>query len=418
MWMSESAGYDAFVADVLEGFQKTHPNVSVELEMLANEAYKTAIHVALTAADAPDVFFNRAGEDSARLARAGLALDIGELGLADGNFRTTLSEGWQNSFKFGDAIYGVPFKAVSKYFYYTKPCFAEHNLSVPATFDDLLGLCKQVRAIDPDTVPMPLGNSERWKLNHYITVINERTLGLDALAADYNLSAPKSELFTNAGYVDALNNVLKMQDAGCFQDAPNATSPESTRTMFAAEISPMIFCGTWCMGVFDDEGFTDYGLFRFPVINADVSDASTNMVVPEGFQVSTASEHPAEAVAWISHLVNAETSAEFAARFKDVPSNAALVGDIQATEQFKWVAGDMAALSAGFSVLDVLLEANVSEAYLDLGVEILNRTKTPEQAMEIIRATALESRAKMSQWPVWSRVDSSPGAGPPFTRQT
>ena len=46
-------------------------------------------------------------------------------------------------------------------------------------------------------------------------------------------------------------------------------------------------------------------------------------------------------------------------------------------------------------VLDVLLEASVSNAYLDAGVEILNGTMTPQQAMDYIRGIALEAKKKM-----------------------
>ena len=86
-------------------------------------------------------------------------------------------------------------------------------------------------------MPWPLGNSERWKLNHVITMLNERVLGAEATAADYALTAPDDQLFTNPGYVEAWQKVLDLKDAGCFQDAPNATSPEATRSMFAAEVS-------------------------------------------------------------------------------------------------------------------------------------------------------------------------------------
>ena len=116
---------------------------------------------------------------------------------------------------------------MSKYFYYNKKFFAEHNLQPPADFDGLLGLCKAVREIDPNIVPMPLGNSERWKLNHYITMLNERVLGADGTAADYSLSNAADKLFTDPGYVEAWQKVLDLKNAGCWQDAPNATSPEA-----------------------------------------------------------------------------------------------------------------------------------------------------------------------------------------------
>ncbi len=282
---------------------------------------------------------------------------------------------------------------MTKYFYYDNAFFADHSLTVPKTFDQLLGLCKQIRTIDPTIVPLPLGNSERWKMNHIITVLNERVMGNDALRADYALSAPADELFTNPGYVEAWNDVLKMQGAGCFQDAPNATSPEVSRTMFSSQVSPMIFCGSWCMSIFDGEGYTDYSLFRFPPIEGAASDGNSNMVVPQGLQVSAASKHPKEAVEWISFLTSPEQAAKFAEMRGALPSDPSMLDTIKATDQFRWVAQDMASLAVQYNVIDVEVEASVANAYLDAGVEILNGTKTPEEAMVAIRAAAVAAQA-------------------------
>ena len=49
------------------------------------------------------------------------------------------------------------------------------------------------------------------------------------------------------------------------------------------------------------------------------------------------------------------------------------------------------------NVLDVLLENSVSEAYLNEGVEILNGTATPQQAMEKIRAAAVAAKKKLGK---------------------
>ena len=51
----------------------------------------------------------------------------------------------------------------------------------------------------------------------------------------------------------------------------------------------------------------------------------------------------------------------------------------------------------GVDVLDVLLENSVSEAYLNEGVEILNGTKTPEQAMADIHDVAVAAKAKLGK---------------------
>ena len=177
MWTLVTEGYPEFVAYAAEEYKKTHPDVNIIYENFPNEAYKTQIQVALTGSEPPDVFFNWAGEDAARLVREGLALDITDLGNAEGGFRHSLSDSWQSSFMYEGKNYGVPTDAVSKYFYYDKAFFADNDLTPPTTFDGLLQLCRDIRAIDPALVPWPLGNSERWKLNHVITMLNERVLG-------------------------------------------------------------------------------------------------------------------------------------------------------------------------------------------------------------------------------------------------
>ncbi len=396
MWSLTNPNYPEFIAQAAEAFKLTHPNVTIDFQETPNEAYKTAIQVALVGSEPPDVFFNWAGEDSSRLVRDGLALDITDLANEPGQFGTVLSQSWIDTFSVDGRIYGAPTDAVTKYFYYDTAFFADNNLTVPATFNELLTLCGAIRAVDPEIVPIPLGNSERWKMNHYITVLNERVMGNDALRADYNLSAADDALFANPGYVTAWEKVLEMQAAGCFQDAPNATSPEVSRTMFSSQISPMIFCGSWCMSIFDGEGYTDYALFRFPPVDGGASDGNSNMVVPQGLQVAAVTAHPAEAVAWISFLTSPEQGAKFAEMRGALPSDPSMLNTVTtATEQFKWVAADMASLAVQYNVIDVEFEASVANAYLDAGVEILNGTMTPAQAMDSIRAAALAAKAAM-----------------------
>ena len=395
VWTLTDNDMPDFIAAAAEEFKKVRPDINIIHESFPNEAYKTQIQVALTGSEPPDVFHNWSGEDAARLVRDGLVLDITQYGNVEGGYANYVGAGWLSSFSYDGKNYGVPTQAVSKYFYYDRSFFKEHDLSVPDTFSGLLDLCGSIRAVDASIVPWPLGNSERWKLNHVITMLNERVLGQEASAADYALTAPDDELFTNPGYVEAWQKVVDLQDAGCFQDAPNATSPESTRSMFSAQVSPLIYCGTWCANIFVNEGFSDFAMFRMPGIEGGAGDPGAGFLVPSGNQVSAATEHPEEAVAWASFLVSDEIAVLFAEMIGAIPSNPTLIDTVEGTEQYKWISSDMANASGAVNVLDVLLEASVANAYLDAGVEVLNGTKTPQEAMDDIRAVALEAKSAL-----------------------
>ena len=165
--------------------------------------------------------------------------------------------------------------------------------------------------------------------------------------------------------------------------------------MFAAQVSPMIYCGTWCANIFISEGFSDFAMFRFPEVEGGAGDGGAGFLVPQGLMVSSKSANQEAAADWISFLVSDEMAAKFAEIFGALVSNAKLIDQVPGTEQYKWIVSDVAAATGSVMVLDVLLEASVSNAYLDAGVEILNGTKTPEQAMEYIRGIALEAQKKM-----------------------
>lgn len=395
MWTLDNTGYEAFVKQAADAFGKTHPNVTIKHQIFPGDPYKTGLQVALVGSDGPDVFFNWSGDDAKRLVKDGLVLDITDYGNAEGGFATFLGKGWLDAFRYDDKLYGVPADAVSKYFFYNKGYFAEHGLKVPATFTELTDLCKAVRAIDPDTVPMPLGNKTRWKAIHWMTTLNQRMLGVAGTAADYDLSRADDQLFTDPGYAAAFQKLLDVQDAGCFEQAPNATDYAVADTMFTTGASPMEYCGTWCTSAQDKVGFTDYALFRFPKIEDGKGDAGENFLVPEGFQVNAKTAHPKEAVEWLSFLVSAEQGAKFAELTGMLPSNPEKINEVpNATEQFKWIAADIGTFTGTANVLDVLLDGAVAEAYLNATVEVLNRTKTPAEAMADIRAVALEVKHK------------------------
>ena len=93
MWTLTNVGYPEFIAMATAEYKKTHPDVNIIFESFPNEAYKTTIQVALTGSEPPDVFFNWAGEDAARLVRDGPGARHHQYGAAPGGFKQYLSRG-------------------------------------------------------------------------------------------------------------------------------------------------------------------------------------------------------------------------------------------------------------------------------------------------------------------------------------
>jgi raffinose/stachyose/melibiose transport system substrate-binding protein len=147
-----------YFANALQRFEKQTPGVVGKLSTYPNEQYKTAIQVGVRSADPPDVYQNWAFERADRMVRDGFAIDIGD-------FSKELSATALSEYSFNGHLYGVPFDRHGKYMWYNVKFFQDHHLSPPKTFGELLALCRQIRTIDPQMIPIGLGASEPWTID-------------------------------------------------------------------------------------------------------------------------------------------------------------------------------------------------------------------------------------------------------------
>lgn len=393
MWMLADGTLDPYFNEVISSFEAENPDIKVNMQTYANEAYKTAIQVGIASSEPPDIYFNWAGDDSFRYVREGQAADLTEYANRDG--WGELAPGATAAFSLDGEVYGVPMQQLSKYFYYNKEIFEREGLSEPATFDDLLGICKTLK--DKGVTPISFGNSERWPGIHYLTIFNQKVVGEETTANDYNLSNPADQLFTDPGYALALQKLLDMQAAGCFNDAPNSISPEVARALFFSGETAMTYCGTWCIAIFKDNGFEgQYDLFRMPAITDGKGNQNFVMAGPQGLQVSAKTQNKEAAAKFIAYILSQPEQALLLNKYNALVVRSDAV-DADTDPIVKSVIDDLATAEGTALWLDTLLENSVSEAYLNSIQEVLNGTKTPEQAVDAVRTAALAAKTRAGQ---------------------
>jgi raffinose/stachyose/melibiose transport system substrate-binding protein len=391
-WNQGDASVRDYSQVVIDTFAQTHPEVEVALEIYPNEPYKTAIQVVMGAGSQPDVFFNWAGEDAGRFARAGRVLDLAELG--EGRWNDVVSPGLLTTYNVEGIQAGVPFSQHTSLFYYNTAIFEEHGLTPPATMDELIGLCGRLQEVAPGTIPLVLGAREPWTVNHYITMLFTRFVPEEVRAADYSLAAESDALFTDPRYVEALGQLVALQSEGCFNEGANSVSPEEARSLFAVGAAAMTYCGTWCLGPIDREGLEGgYNVFPMPSVTGADGDQEAIFSVVTGLQIAAATAHPEVAADFIAHYVGPEMQAEMYRRLQRLPVNPAALEQLDLPPVVAQIVRDMATATSASMPLDVELEASVSQAVLNIGQELLNGTTTPEAAMETVRQAALAASA-------------------------
>ena len=88
---------------------------------------------------------------------------------------------------FGDGkMYTLPFSKSTEVLYYNKEFFAQHNLEVPETWDDMAALCERIKEIDPQSIPLGYDS----EANLFITMCEQ-------LESGYTSATGNRYLFNN-----------------------------------------------------------------------------------------------------------------------------------------------------------------------------------------------------------------------------
>lgn len=397
LWFNSDDAFNQFNEKVIADFEAANPDIDIVYSPYPNEAYKTNLQVAIGSDAPPDIFFNWAGDDTARFAREGHLLDLTPYA-EQFQWSEQLSPAMLAAFTVNDVLYGAPYSQEAKYFYYHLDLFDQLGLTVPATFDELLTMCGAIR--EAGMTPLAFGNQERWEGVHYMTIFNQKMAGEDTIAADYSLTSSPEELFTDPGYVEAFNQLLAMQEAGCFIDAVNSTTPDAASILFSNQQTVMYYQGTWLMGALKEAGLEGkYGMFRMPPITSEAAKGNQNFVLagPTGLEISSKTPYPEAAAKFVDYYVSQPVQASLLndtsrlpVREDAVDSNVAPTGVVAVTEDL--------AMGEGTALwLDVVLDNTISEAYLNAIQEVLAGTQTPEEAMQAIRDAALKVQESRNQ---------------------
>ena len=167
---------DAYIAE----FNQLYPNIHIEYTSVGNYddvrdqisteitvgsqpniAYCYPDHVALyNLAQAVETLDNLIDSDIT-VTRADGSTEI--LGLTDEQ-KADFIEGYYNEgMQFGDGLmYTMPLSKSTEVLYYNKTFFDENNLTVPTTWDEMEEVCAQIKAIDPNSIPLGYDSEANW----------------------------------------------------------------------------------------------------------------------------------------------------------------------------------------------------------------------------------------------------------------
>ncbi|MBN2811135.1 MAG: extracellular solute-binding protein, partial [Spirochaetales bacterium] len=222
-WHIGTAATDkGYYQGVADAFMKANPNVTIEMTILENEAFKSKLTTVMQSGNPPDIFHSWGGGVLAEYAKAGLLRDITKFtkGTAWGK---SMAPGVWDIYAYNGKQYGAPFDMGAITFWYNKDLLAKVGYtSFPAEWSDFLNLVKKLKAAG--IVPIALGGGDKWPAMHMWTYLAARVGGKEVLV---NAAQGKGKGFNDPAFVKAGEMLVELVKLGAFQDGfLGATYPD------------------------------------------------------------------------------------------------------------------------------------------------------------------------------------------------
>ena len=167
---------DAYIVE----FNKLYPNITVEYTSVGNyDDCRDQISTEITVGNQPNVAYCYPDHVAMyNLANAVATLDdliasaetvthadgtTEVLGLTEEQIADFIPAYYNEGREFGDGLmYTMPMSKSTEVLYYNKTFFDANGISVPTTWDELEAVCAQIKAIDPNSIPLGYDSEANW----------------------------------------------------------------------------------------------------------------------------------------------------------------------------------------------------------------------------------------------------------------
>jgi raffinose/stachyose/melibiose transport system substrate-binding protein len=371
-----------YYQSVADGYMKLHPNVTIEITILENEAFKAKTSTLMQSGSPPDVFQSWGGGLMSTYAAAGLLRDISKevLGTAWGN---SMAPGVLGVYQYNGKQFGMPYDMGAVAFWYNKALLAKVGYKTfPTTWPDLLTLVGKLKTAG--ITPIALGAGDKWPSHFWWSYLAIRLGGKPAFQGV--LSGKGS--FNDPAFVKAGQLLLDLNNMTPFQDGfLAATWPDQAGIMGDGKAA-MHLMGQWApsaeaaysvskKGIADNEGMAP-----FPSVPGGAGLATDAFGGGNGFAIGK--DAPDEAVDFLRYLTSKENNSKYAATGNIIPTVKG--ADVALTDPNARMVKSLVDKAGYYQLyLDQFFPPAVGGVVNDAVQAILAKTMTPAQAAAAIQ---------------------------------
>jgi raffinose/stachyose/melibiose transport system substrate-binding protein len=368
-------------------YTAAHLNVTIEITVMENEAFKTKLATLMQSGDPPDIFQSWGGGGMNAYVNAGLLQDItSALDANGGAWRDTFSPGALGVYSYKGKNYGVPWDMGMVGFWYNKALFTQAGIAKPpATWSELLDDVKALKAAG--ITPIAVGAGDKWPAAFWWEYLATRIGGQKA----FDAAAGRTGAFSDPSFVQAGEKILELVALDAFQSGFLGATWGDEATAIGNGKAAMDLMGQWAPGAFNDnspdkKGIGDnLGWFPFPAVEGGAGAATDALGGGNGFAIGK--NAPPEAIDFAKYLTRAESQQQCAAAGFCVP--VVKGGETGLTDPLLKLVQQGAAAAKYFQLYyDQYLPPAMGSVVNDNVQAIFAGTLTPAQAAQAIEDSA------------------------------
>lgn len=309
----------------IEEFNKLYPNIHVEYTSVGGyDDVREQISTEITVGNQPNIAYCYPDHVALyNLAKAVVTLDDliaseATVTRADGSTEVLgLTEDQKNDFiagyynegkQFGDGLmYTMPLSKSTEVLYYNKTFFDANGLTVPTTWDEVEAVCAQIKAIDPNSIPLGYDSEANW----FITMCEQYGSPYTSATGDhYIFNDDQNKAFIKEFREWYLNGYLTTQTLYGAYTSGLFTSTDTTKSYMSIGSSAG---ATYQRPAADADGNYPFevGIATIPQVSAD-----NKKVISQGPSLCIfQKENPQEVIASWLFVKFLTTNVEFQAEF-------------------------------------------------------------------------------------------------------
>ncbi|MBZ0301651.1 MAG: extracellular solute-binding protein [Anaerolineae bacterium] len=364
---SDNAGMEKMIA----AFEAANPTVKIERDTMRADDMRPILRTSLASGTGPDVMYYDTGPGFAGvLAEAGLLMPLDD---------AYTSKGWDDQLfqwtkartTFGDKVYGIGNELEFLGVYYNMDIFDELGLEIPTTYEEFLTVCATVK--EAGYIPVAFADAGKWPAYHMFSIFTNNIAGKDKM--DSLLFGDGS--WDDPDVIEAIKLFfVDMNQAGYLTPSTNAVSYDDGNGLYFNGQAAMHMTGSWLIGQILDNTTFPTGFFFFPSI--DGKQILPPAGLGSGYFVSSATEHPEEAVAYLDFLFDPTNAGIWMEDMSKIPPYPVDTENFNLSPLVKFAIDALATTEMGYNI-DVVTPDTFNTMMGDGFQAVLAGEKTPEQ---------------------------------------